>query len=292
MRAPKQKKNLHHPSVPTHEESSLLFQLALDMMFIAGFDGYFKVVNPACQRVLGYSPKELTSKPWLDFVHPDDVEATIRAGDTLGSGTEIIRFQNRYRAKDGSYKWLSWMSQPYVERQTIYAVARDITEIKQTQLELERSQMEAEAATRAKSEFLANMSHEIRTPMNGIIGMTELVLDSELSPQQRDHLQTVKDSAEALMALLDDILDFSKIEARKLKVERVEFRLRQSIQDVLKILAFRSSPSALELSCDISIDTPDHLIGDPTRLRQVLINLVGNAIKFTSKGQVTVRVRP
>src|SRR5207244_1814666 len=116
--------------------------------------------------------------------------------------------------------------------------------------------------------------------------------DSELTPQQRDHLKTVRDSAEALLALLDDILDFSKIEAGKLRVERVEFRLRQTLEDVLKILAFRSSPSVLELSCDIRSDTPDLLIGDPNRLRQVLINLVGNAIKFTSKGRVLVRVRP
>jgi PAS domain S-box-containing protein len=281
------------PIVGTHEEFSRLFQLALDMLCIAGFDGYFKLVNPAWERVLGYSPEELTSKPWLDFVHPDDVAATIREGEKLQSGVDVIRFRNRYRARDGSYKWLSWMATPHVARGMIYAVARDITEAQRTEEELRQARVQAESATRAKSEFLANMSHEIRTPMNGIIGMTELVLDSKLTKEQRDHLNTVRDSADGLLlALLDDILDLSKIEARKLRIEQVEFHLPQLVDDVLKILTFRCSPSVLELSSDIRPDTPSLLIGDPTRLRQVLINLVGNAIKFTSKGQVIVRVRP
>jgi two-component system sensor histidine kinase/response regulator len=291
MPAPKPQGKSKTLSVGTHEEFRNLFRLALDMLCVAGFDGYFKLVNPAWERVLGHTPEELTAKPWLDFVHPDDVESTVYEGNKLRSGTDVIRFRNRYRTRDGSYKWLSWMATPDTERGVIYAVARDITDAKRIEEELEQARAEAEAATHAKSEFLANMSHEIRTPMNGIIGMTELALDSKLTYEQRDYLKTVRDSAEALLSLLDDILDFSKIEARKLDLERVEFRLREMIEDILKILSVRTSAS-VQLSCDVRGDTPNVLIGDPTRLRQVLTNLVGNAVKFTSDGDVIVRVRP
>jgi len=292
MSASNNRKKPNGAFVATHEEFSRLFQLALDMLCIAGLDGYFKLVNPAWERVLGYTPEELTSRPWLDFVHPEDVDATILEGQKLQAGLQVIRFQNRYRAKDGSYKWLSWMARPDVERGTIYAVARDITQAKATQQELEQARVQAEAATRAKSEFLAHMSHEIRTPMNGIIGMTELVLDSKLTREQRNDLETVRNSAESLLTLLGDILDLSKIEAGKLSIEQVEFQLRPLIDDVIKIFSFRSTPSGLKIYADVRSDTPNVLIGDPNRLRQVLLNLVGNAVKFTSQGEVVVRVRP
>jgi len=173
---------------------------------------------------------------------------------------------------------------------TVCMTARDITPRKQAEDDLRGAKEAAEAASQAKSDFLANISHEFRTPMNGILGMTELILDTEINPEQREYLEMVKTSADSLLHLLSDIFDFSKVEAGKLELVDHEFALAPSLAETLQVMRFRAKQKGIELRWQVEANVPDRVIGDASRLRQVLVNLVGNAIKFTARGEVLVQV--
>jgi PAS domain S-box-containing protein len=452
---------------PTELDLREFAELSLNLLCIAGTDGYFKYLNPAWESTFGYSKEDLLSRPYIEFVHPDDRKATLSESERVASGRSTVSFENRYRCKNGSYRWLLWSAIVRAERGLIYCVAADVTdrkledvrlsaqyavtrvlaeapnlivgtpkilqaiceglgwsvgviwrvderenvlrcvetwhlhsarveefdqvtrdhtfapsiglpgrvwsqaqpawiedvtcdtnfprapiaakeglhaafgfpillggqvlgvleffshEIQQPDVrllemmsaigsqigqfierknaedglrvyayDLEAARNRAEQATRAKSEFLANISHEIRTPMNAMIGMTELALATRITREQREYLTAIQGSADALLTLINELLDFSKIEARKLQLDHVSFRLRDSLEDTMRVLAPRAHKKAIELACHIDPEVPDALVGDPLRLRQIVLNLVGNAIKFTDQGEIVVYVEP
>ena len=278
-------------------ELESIFNLTPELICIASVDGYFKRVNPAFTRILGWSREELLGQPFFAFLHPEDVASTEGEVAKLAQGIPTIRFDNRYRCKDGSYRWLSWTTRPQPDG-TLHATARDVTEKmaaeeaqRRTATELRVAKELAEQANQAKSEFLANMSHEIRTPMNGVIGMTGLLLDTELDQNQRSSAETIRSCAENLLTIINDILDFSKIEAGRLELERIDFDMRQTIEESLELLGDKARSKGIELACEIRPEVPVTVAGDPSRLRQILVNLLSNAVKFTACGEVLVKVR-
>lgn len=261
-----------------------------DAIYFKDADGQFLGVSQAAAKFFGESSRlDVEGKSDFDYFPAEDAkEYKADEQALMASGESLIGKEEPEVSADGREVWFSTTKQPLLDADGkvigTFGISRDITRQK-------RAEIAAEAASQAKSEFLANMSHEIRTPMNGIIGATELMLKSELNSHQLEYTNMVNRSADTLLRLLNDILDFSKIEAGKLDLEDYPFGLRDSLADTLKLLATRAAGKDLELAYHISDEVPDGLVGDPGRVRQIVINLVGNAIKFTHEGEIVVGVR-
>jgi two-component system sensor histidine kinase/response regulator len=275
-----------------------ILENALDGIITLDHKGRIVEFNRAAEQLFGYEREALLGQlidetlipPPLRALHRRGWEQFMATGYGPWIGQRVETVALRADGREFPIE-LAITVQHRQEVPSLTAYIRDLTEIKQAALTLERAKEAAEAANRAKSDFLANVSHEIRTPMNGILGMTELALDTDLTAEQREYLQMVKSSADGLLTVINDILDFSKIEAGKLELEQTDFELRDMLADTLRSLSLRAHAKNLELACHVAADVPDFLMGDPTRLRQVLLNLVGNAVKFTERGEVVVRVQ-
>lgn len=278
-------------------------ELSSDPFGVADFNGYFRQLNPAWTRILGFSSQELTARPYLEFVHPDDRKATIRAGDTLVDGNEVFSFENRYRCKDGDYRWFLWNAVSVPTERKIYAVARDISHLKQNEkdsqnlnamlasanAELAQQNREVERATRMKSEFLASMSHELRTPLNAIVGFSDLLGEETaglLNIKQKRFVSHVRNGAKHLLALINDILDLSKIEAGQLEVFPENVSLQNALSEVLSLIQPLTDKREIALNITGAEVT---VYADRIRLKQVLYNLLSNAVKFTpERGSISV----
>lgn len=271
------------------QERYRFFDLSLDLMVVATFDGYFVRLNPAWKDTLGFEIDEMMQSPFMHFVHPDDAERTAAALAVLGSGSDVVSFENRYRCKDGTYRWFLWSATPAERENVVYATARDITDRKASESALTQARDQAVEAHRLKAEFIANTTHEIRTPMNAVVGAAELLASTPLNEEQYRYVDILQNSSRALLGIINEILDFSKLEAGKMHLETTDVDLVELVEGAASLLEPLAAAKRLRIHTFVSPDIPRSLRGDPTKVRQVLINLASNAIKFTATGSIVIR---
>jgi PAS domain S-box-containing protein len=279
-----QSKKIESALANAEKKTRTVLETSAEPMVVYDKKGRATFINPAFERVFGWKPEEFQNKK-IDFVPKKALAETMAAVAQLAKGQSCYGLETIRNTKNGDQKTIRVSASPIMDETGHYTGSvvnlQDISE-------LVASRQAAEAANQAKSEFLANMSHEIRTPMNGVIGMTGLLLDTRLTAEQRRYAETVRASGESLLSLINDILDFSKIEAQKLDLEIIDFDLQSLLDDFAATLALQAHEKGLELVCSLAPEVPALVRGDPGRLRQILTNLAGNAVKFTPAGEVAI----
>jgi len=270
-----------------------LIESNIDALMTTDPSGIISDVNKQMEALTGCTRDELIGAPFKDFfTDPERAEAAIKR---VLSEKSVTDYELTARARDGKQTVVSYNATTFYDRnrklQGVFAAARDVTERKRVEMELKQAKAVAESASRTKSDFLASMSHEIRTPMNAIMGIADLLAKTSLSQEQEKYVQVFRRAGDNLLNLINDILDLSKVEASQLELERTGFALKEQLEIVAEMVVARAHGKGLILECEVAPDVPSDLVGDPTRLRQVLLNLLGNAVKFTETGKVSLCVK-
>ncbi|MFQ5770645.1 MAG: PAS domain S-box protein [bacterium] len=272
----------------------LISENAADLIAVVDCKGYFLYNSPSYKTLLGYPPDELQGKWSFASVHPDDRAQAVAVFQQSIKSKKGCVSEYRMRHKDGSWRVLEFSSNVICDSENqpvrVVKVAHDITQRKQTELELQKAKEASEAANHAKSEFLANMSHEIRTPLNGILGYSELLLEENFGEEQLEFVRIIQASGKYLLNLINEILDLSKIECHGIELENKSFVLSEVIEEKLRVIQPRLSEKGIDLNIKISRNVPHKFIGDPTRIGQILLNLLSNSVKFTETGAITISV--
>ncbi len=276
-------------------QSDTILNSVNSMLIVSDKEGNVIYSSPAVEKMLGYKVKDIMGDKWWKLTYENQQEAqqvknAIYNYIFLNKKSFVDISKRKIKSANGDYKWIEWQLSKGANG-TYISIGTDITQRISTDLELKKAKESAEESLKVKNEFLANMSHEIRTPLNAVIGFTDLVLETQLNPEQRSHLETMKNSGEILLSLINNVLDLSKLESEKLKIEEIPFNLHKSFNTVLKLMKLRADEKKITLDLNIAPNTPVNVIGDPTRVEQILLNLIGNAVKFTNKGSVHVTLK-
>ncbi|PKP12302.1 MAG: hypothetical protein CVU08_11255, partial [Bacteroidetes bacterium HGW-Bacteroidetes-3] len=269
-------------------QSDTILKSVDSMLMVSDKDGNIIYASPSVEKMLGYKVEEIMGDKWWKVTYENQQEAQ-QVKEAIYNFVFFNRkdftdiSKRKIKAANGEYKWIEWQLSKGANG-TYISIGTDITHRIATEIELKKAKESAEESLKVKNEFLANMSHEIRTPLNAVIGFTDLLLETQLTAEQKEHLETMRNSGEILLSLINNVLDLSKLESDKLKIEEIPFNLHKSFNTVLKLMKLRAEEKGISLVLNIESNTPSMVIGDPTRVEQILLNLIGNAVKFTNKG--------